>query len=83
MSDVTFQVKVVKTRKKHRCVFCWASIPVGELAHFWAGIYDGEFNSNYGHAECQTAWEDHGDEEFMPGEYPVPQRIRDYYAVKP
>jgi hypothetical protein len=88
MSDVTFQSRVVKTRKKHRCIFCWASIPVGESARYMAGVQDGEFQSDYGHAECYTAWEtdcefNDYDFEFTPGDYPVPQRIRDYYAVKP
>jgi hypothetical protein len=85
VSDLTLQAKTVKTRTPHRCIFCWAAIPVGELAHYWSGLYDGEFQSSYGHSECQARWEEDCefndyDIEFMPGDYPVPQRIREYYA---
>jgi hypothetical protein len=77
----TLRSKYVTTRKPHRCEFCSAAIPVGDRAHYWAGVYDGEFQSNYGHRECQLAWELSGDGDFIMGELPVPTRIRDFYSM--
>jgi hypothetical protein len=83
VSDTTIQSKDVKTRKPHRCVFCWSGIPVGELANYWCGVYDGEFQSNHAHQECLQAWLDDGAEEFTPGDYPAPERIRLALAAPP
>lgn len=81
MSDCTFIHRQVHTRKPHRCIFCWAPIPIGELCWYWTGVYDGEFQSSHGHAECQSSFEDDGCEEFTPGDYPVPDRIRTLYTA--
>lgn len=80
MSGTTFRSKTVVTRKPHRCIFCWAGIPAGERCWYWSGVYDGDFQSSYGHAECQEAFDDDGCEEFTPGDYPVPDRIRKMYS---
>jgi hypothetical protein len=77
----TLRSKYVTTRKPHRCAFCSAAIPVGDRAHYWAGVYDGEFQSNYGHRECQLAWELSGDDDFIMGEFPIPVRIRDFHNM--
>jgi hypothetical protein len=77
MSDHTFESGYVNTRKPHRCVFCWGPIPVGERAYFWKGVYDGDFQRNYAHQECQDSYDG---EEFCPGDCPVPERIRALYA---
>lgn len=82
MSDCTLRLRMVRTRKPHRCIYCWAMIPVEELCSYWVGVYDGKFNSNYGHVECQTAFEDDDCEDFCPGDYPVPERIREFYSKK-
>lgn len=79
MSNCTLRSKIVVTRKPHHCIFCWAGIPKGDNANHWVGVYDGDFQANYAHPECQTAWEDDGADEFTPGDYPVPDRIRQHY----
>lgn len=79
MSDCNFDSKFVVTRKLHRCQMCWSCIPVGENCFFSKGVYDGDFQVSYMHRECYDSWDG---EEFCPGDGPVPDRIREYYARK-
>ena len=45
----------VRPRKARVCEWCGQRIEVGELAHFRAYKFDGEFVSGYMHPECNTA----------------------------
>lgn len=55
MSVTALQDKTVKTRSVHMCAWCGASIDVGEMAQYRAYIFDGDFNSDYLHIECEKA----------------------------
>lgn len=47
---------VNKTRKPHRCGWCWTMIEMGARAHYAAGItIDGDFWNGYTHPECEAA----------------------------
>lgn len=41
-----------KARKKHRCIWCGEDIEIGETYSYWAGIFEGQFQSNHMHLEC-------------------------------
>ena len=56
MSTETLSYKTVKTRKEHRCSLCGLRIRNGAKAHYWAGVYDGDFQSGYAHGYCQRLW---------------------------
>lgn len=49
--------KVVKCRVKHKCVWCGEFIDPMQKAAYRAGVYDGNFFSDYWHEECAEAAE--------------------------
>jgi len=56
MSCVVFtDIKVKKSRKKHRCDWCGEVINKGEKAQYMAGVYGGDFFCGYQHPECDRA----------------------------
>jgi hypothetical protein len=71
--DCTFESKMVKTRKNHKCTFCNWFIIVGETCHVWNGVYDGEIARVHSHHECYDLWDG---EEYCPGDGPVPEVVR-------
>lgn len=76
MSTFTALSKWVVARKRHRCDGCWGPIPVGEEHYYWRGVFDGAWQENRLHRECEQAHANDGYEEFIPGDYPVPERLR-------
>ena len=63
-------------RKPHRCIWCFAAIPVGERYTQQSGFYDGRaYRSRY-HDECFDDLADGSDFEFTPGCGDVPERLR-------
>lgn len=46
--------KVLKGRKEHSCSGCSVLILVGEPSTRWAGIWEGEFNTNRLCIPCDT-----------------------------
>lgn len=63
-------------KKNHRCEACYAVIPAGERHFHFKGMYHGDWQNWRMHTECHDSHEADGCEEFMPGEFPVPDRIR-------
>ena len=63
MTDCTLTHKEVKTRKQHRCQICERRIRQGAKAMYWAGMYDGDFQSGYAHAVCEHLFHQHFDDE--------------------
>ena len=57
MSSQSLTCKDVRTRKQHRCSMCGRRIRNGAKARYWAGVYDGDFQSSYAHSVCQYLWE--------------------------
>lgn len=60
-------------RKQHRCIWCGEAIePKTRYAHT-AGIFDGEFQDNKFHVECDDAcaryFRDYNDDYFEPYEF--------------
>lgn len=43
-------------RKEHTCIWCREKILKGEKYNRWTGIFDGDFQSNAMHLECQRAF---------------------------
>ena len=43
---------IKKTRRDHTCDHCGLMIPKGFGCSYWAGKYDGDFQSVYEHHEC-------------------------------
>ena len=54
--------------KDHRCGWCGQAIAKGEKHAHYVGKWEGEFQNWRMHAECYEAFDDSGDESFMPGE---------------
>ena len=57
MSDQTLKHKEVRTKKRHICSMCGRRIRKGAKAHYWVGIYDGDFQSGYAHGICNHLWQ--------------------------
>lgn len=55
---MTFEVvsKIRAVRKPHRCAYCGHRLVVGSPAIKKAGVWDGDFYSNYGHEDCLAMW---------------------------
>lgn len=67
----------IVARKDHRCQGCLSKIPKGEMHYQFKGAYEGEWQNWRMHEECFADWDINGCEEFMPGDLPVPDRIRE------
>jgi len=65
-----------KARKQHKCEYCFGPILVGETYYRFCGIWQGEYQNWAMHEECHENWSASGDEEFMPGDAPMPERVR-------
>ena len=50
----TLQEKFVVTKKEHQCLFCTRTFPPKTRMHYWCGIYDGDFSSNYTCETCEA-----------------------------
>lgn len=74
--------KWVVGRIAHRCVACYYFIPKGEEHYHFKGMWEGEWQDWRMHRECEAAHRADGCEEFLPGDYPVPERIVKHYAQK-
>lgn len=74
MSDFGESKRVVGI-KKHRCEYCYGPIPKGESHLNYRGMYAGEWQNWRMHDECYEDFHVNGDDEFMPGEAPMPDRI--------
>ena len=70
MSDFGAGLIIKKTRKPHRCEWCYQPIEVGAQAYHYTGVFDGEFQNWYMHPECEDVSRKDSDpgEGFMPGE---------------
>lgn len=79
MSDFG-EAKTVTGRKAHRCEACYCWIPKGEPHHHFKGMFDGEWQDWRMHDECYKSYCADGCEEFTPGDFPVPERIKQHYA---
>jgi hypothetical protein len=74
---MTLRFEQPVARKEHQCDYCLGPIPQGEQYSSWSGIYDGEMQSNKMHLECQADFEINGQDEFMPGDGEMPERIKE------
>lgn len=68
--------KWVVGRKLHRCTACYALIAKGESHYNYRGMYENEWQNWRMHKECFDAWDADGCEEFMPGDFPAPDRLK-------
>jgi len=55
---------VKKTRSIHYCDWCGGDIPIGSSCFKFVNIYEGNFNSQYFHPECEDALTRNGGEEY-------------------
>jgi len=65
-----------KARKRHRCSGCLGPILIGETYYRYVGNYEGEFQNWAMHEECFEDYDTNGECEFMPGDFPMPARVR-------
>ncbi len=68
--------KWVVGRKDHRCEACLWVIPDKESHYQFKGMYDGEWQNWRMHRECYDAYYADDCGEFMPGDFPVPERFK-------
>ncbi len=68
--------KWIVCRKSHRCEYCFGPIPRGERCFNYRGMYDGEWQNWRMHEECERDFELTAMENFMPGDAPMPDRIK-------
>ena len=55
---------------------CFGPIPKGEEHYHYKGIYDGDFQDWRAHRECESGSHEYGEYEFMPGDTPMPERVK-------
>ena len=55
MSDFYSQRRIKKTRKPHKCQWCWGRIAAGEAAVYQSVVCEGDFSAQYLHPECAQA----------------------------
>lgn len=61
--------RFVKSRKPHRCEWCYQPIDVGSRAYHYAGVFEREFQNWYMHPECEEVCSKDCDPDgFMPGD---------------
>jgi hypothetical protein len=66
--------KTLKTRKSHRCEWCYERIVAGETCYRYKGMYDGDWQNWYMHPECYEDFRNSGDDEFTPGSAERPKK---------
>ena len=59
----------------HKCTYCHGLLPRGEIHYKQTGNYDGDWFANRYHDECWQELNRTGEDEFMPGEGEIPDRI--------
>ena len=59
----------VKTRKSHRCEWCYQRIEAGVECYHYKGMFQGEWQDWYMHPECEKVYMLNYDPDgFIPGE---------------
>lgn len=66
----------IRGRKRYRCDACYGPIPKGETHANYRGMYENEWQNWRMHRECYEGYSADGCGEFMPGDFPMPERIR-------
>jgi hypothetical protein len=59
MSNFQSSTTIKRTRNRHTCQHCGRLIEIGAAASKTAGIYEGDFYSDYSHVECADAAHDY------------------------
>lgn len=77
MTDLHQAPTMPVAHKVHRCIRCYAAIPVGERYMQQEGFFDGRAYRDRFHNECWQSMCDQydGDFEFVPGEGEPPERL--------
>lgn len=63
-------------RKQYQCEYCFGPIPKGEKHSRWSGMFDGEFQSNRMHLECEADFRASGEDEYSSGSAEMPERVK-------
>jgi hypothetical protein len=53
MSYTSLKYKKIKTKKPHSCFSCLRKVQENSIMVYWAGIYEGGFNSGYTCLTCE------------------------------
>jgi len=64
---VTLQNNKVRTRKEHKCFSCFRKFPPKTKMNYWAGIYEGDFNSVYYCNTCDKIMQKDEENEYPEG----------------
>ena len=68
MSYTELSTKAVKVRKPRNCAWCGQHINAGEMAQYRAYVFDGDFQSDHMHPECNQAMHDYpGQSDLLDG----------------
>lgn len=59
--------KNVVTKKQHQCLTCLRLFPSNTKMNYWAGLYEGDFNSHYCCMTCVEILNMTGDTEWGEG----------------
>jgi hypothetical protein len=61
MPELNRWAEIKKTRKDHNCFGCRSVIPAGSKAHYYAGVFEGEFSANHYCEPCFDFLDKHPD----------------------
>lgn len=53
MSYISLKYKTIKTKKPHSCFSCLRKTQANSSMVYWAGLYNGDFNSGYTCLTCE------------------------------
>jgi hypothetical protein len=79
--DFNGKEKWVRTRKNHLCDMCGGPIPSQWEAHYYAGVYEGDFYAGWQHRQCWESFIDSGDQEWEQGEAPWPDVVVEWWKI--
>lgn len=75
MSDCGTSLHVTG-RKRYRCEACYGPIPKGEQHWHFTGKFEGCWQNWRMHDECMSDYRaDDARDGFMPGSFPMPERV--------
>ena len=77
--DFAGKDKDVKTRKNHICDMCGGPIPAHWKAHYYSGVYEGDFGAGWIHPQCWDVFHESGETEWSCGDMSWPEHIKNWW----
>jgi hypothetical protein len=73
----------IKGRTDHRCEACFGTIPKGVEHYHFKGQYGGDWQNWRMHEECFEKYDADGENEFFPGDSPMPEGVVPFKRTLP